>query len=583
MRNIDNSKIAELFLVISVLLEIRGDDPFTYRAYRNVSRVIDRLPHQLTQIIQDGKDLKEISGIGKAISEKILELVNTGELEYYEKLLREFPDGILELIKVPGLGPKSLSRIWNELGVGDLVGLQLSIDDGSLKTIPRMGDKVIEGIRRHLDLLQASAGLFPTHVVMPVAQKIVDAIQDGSFVNLKVLLAGELRRLEEEVSKISIVCGIDENQTEFLDFLQQLDEIFVINDVVGSKIFATTSEGIDLEISISDNRNLAIDLIEQTGPNEHFQELMCVAKEENIQLTECSFIDEVQIYKCVGLQFIPAELRSFPEIFKMAETNSIPELVSVNDIKGDLHVHSIWSDGKNSIYEMVQSARSLGLEYVAMTDHSAGLGIANGLTPERLIKKNLEIQKLDNSIEGIKIFSGSEVDIRSDGSLDYSDDLLQSLDVVVASVHNSMNQDRVTMTNRIISAMENPFVTVIGHLTTRKIGLRPPIDVDLDIIFEVARDTGTALEINSSLVRMDLKDLYVNKAREMGVALIINTDSHNCEDLNAIEYGVKIAKRGFCKSNNIVNSLPLNAFLKWIRSEKSKRQIVLAQLFEKDA
>ena len=357
----------------------------------------------------------------------------------------------------------------------------------------------------------------------------------------------------------------------------------MINDVVGPKIFATTSEGIDLEISISDNRNLAIDLIEQTGPNEHFQELMCVAKEENIELTECSFIDEEQIYKCVGLQFIPAELRSFPEIFKMAETNSIPELVSVNDIKGDLHVHSIWSDGKNSIYEMVQSARSLGLEYVAMTDHSAGLGIANGLTPERLIKKNLEIQKLDNSIEGIKIFSGSEVDIRSDGSLDYSDDLLQSLDVVVASVHNSMNQDRVTMTNRIISAMENPFVTVIGHLTTRKIGLRPPIDVDLDIIFEVARDTGTALEINSSLVRMDLKDLYVNKAREMGVALIINTDSHNCEDLNAIEYGVKIAKRGFCKSNNIVNSLPLNAFLKWIRSEKSKRQIVLAQLFEKDA
>ncbi|MFL2762136.1 MAG: PHP domain-containing protein [Dehalococcoidia bacterium] len=582
MTNLDNSKISEVFLIISILLEIRGDDPFTLRAYRNVSRVIDRLPVQLSQMINDGNDLKEIPGIGNAISEKILELVRTGDLRYYQTLLEEFPDGILELIKVPGLGPKSLTRIWKELGVGDLGGLQVSIENGSLKSLPRMGEKVIDGIQRHLDLLHASVGLTPSHIAMPIAKKIVAAIQEELPGDVDVIIAGELRRLEEEVSKISIVCEFSEMYMEFLSNLQQMNHMFVINDVKDVKICAITLEGINLEICISEKSTLILDLIQETGPEEHYKDLLRIASKKKIELTERSFSDEVEVYQYLGLQYIPPELRSSSNILQMAISNSIPRLVSVNDIKGDLHVHSTWSDGKNSLYEMVEAARSLGLEYVAMTDHSAGLGIANGLSPERLIQKNIEIKKLNDSIGGIKVLSGSEVDIRSDGSLDYSDSLLGSLDFVVASIHNSMNQDSSTMTNRIVAAMKNPAVTVIGHLSTRKIGIRPPIEADFELIFQAAIDTGTALEINSSLVRMDIKDLYVNRARELGVALIINTDSHKCEDLKAIEYGVKIAMRGFCQSNNIVNTLPLDSFLKWIQTEKSQRQRVLSELFEKE-
>ena len=576
-----NGEIAERFETIVSLLQMKGEKSFTVRAYQRAARTIERYPRDLDDMIAEGDDLKQISGIGKAISDKITELVKTGEMSYLERLKGEFPPGVLDLIEVPGLGPKTVTRMWKELDVTSLEALEAAAEDGRVAALPRMGKKSADNILRAIRFARAKSDRFPIARASAIVQRVVERLRRECPDITQLTVCGSVRRFEETVGDLDLVC-VTPNPSAALGAMASMDDVAEVLGHGEKKVSVALASGMQVDLRVCSPENLGAMLQYFTGNLHHNVKLREIAAARGLSLNEYGLKDvesgaletyptEEALYERLGLQYIPPELRQGAEEFDFAREGKVPALVTASDIRGDLHTHTDWSDGRDPMEVMLAEAIDCGLEYISITDHSVGRGIANGLSVERLERHGAELKRLETEMGGIRILRGTEMDIRADGSLDYPDEALDKLDWVVASVHSAMGQDEATMTARIISAMKNPRVSAIGHLSTRLIGERKPVEADYEALFRAAADTGTALEINGSLERLDLKDAHIRRARELGAPLVINTDAHTTEALGNLEYGAALARRGWCEPRHIVNCMSADDFLAWLALDKADR------------
>ena len=575
-----NEEIAQLFENLGSLLEMQGESTFKIRAYRRAAATIQQLSSPLAQAVQNGEKLTGIPGIGKAIGDKIQEFVTSGQVQTFERAKAAVPEGALDLLKIPGIGPKTAVLIGNELGISTVEGLAEAAKDGRLAKLPRMGKRASEGILRHIETTRSMGGRTPIGAALPIAESVMAALRASDSEISLLTPAGSLRRWEETIGDVDLV-AVTPNPEELGRCLAGLEEVREVLVNGPRKTSVIVEPGLQIDLRTGETDSIGAMLQYFTGNKQHNIRLRDYANRMGLSLNEYGitnmgsgevekFPDESAFYARIGLPWIPTELRAGMWEIDAALEGNLPRLVVAEHLRGDLHIHSDWSDGSDPIETMVATAASLGYEYMALTDHSQGLGVANGLTPERLRAQRKILDNLQERFD-IRILAGSEVDIRADGRMDFPDEVLAELDVVVASVHNAMSQDRDTMTKRIISAMEHPSVTIIGHLSTRLLGQRPPTDFDLDSVLQAARETGTALEINASPARLDLRDTHAHRARELGVPLVINTDSHHHSELSGGRFGVAVARRAWCEPRHILNTMVLRDFVRFIESPKPER------------
>ena len=577
---VSNEEIAGLFENLATLLEVKGDTVFKIRAYQRAANTIGQLSFSLEQAVADGMDLKKVPGIGKAISDKIQEYIGTGQVATYQRTLEELPPGVLSIMTVPGIGPKTAYLIANDLHVSSIEELEQAIESGRLASLPGLGARTADNILRSIRSLRTKDQRTPIGDALAAAEGVVTALREQCPHLTRLYPVGSLRRWEETIGDIDLIGASDhpEEVHRALVALPQVEEVLVHGD---KKTSVVVKPGIQIDLRIGDDASFGALLQYFTGSQQHNIRLRDYANRMGLSLNEYgitnletgqveTFADEASFYARLGLAYIAPELRAGMHELEAAQNAVLPTLVETADLRGDLHLHSEWSDGGDPIEVMVEAALAQGYEYMALTDHSQGLGVANGLSVERLESQIKLLHSLRDRYP-ITVLCGSEVDIRADGRLDYPDELLEQLDVVVASVHSAMGQDEETMTRRLIRAMEHPAVTIIGHLSTRLIGRRDPTRFDLEAVLQAARDTGTALEINASPQRLDLKDTHAFRAREIGVPLVINTDSHHHSGLDQRRFGVAVARRAWCEAGHILNTMPRDRFLEYIAAPKPGR------------
>ena len=575
-----NEQIAELFENMGSLLEMKGDTIFKIRAYQRAARIIEQLSSPLAQAVENGEDLTKIPGVGKAISEKITEFIGTGQVAAYQRLLEELPTGVLDLKDIPGIGPKTAVAIGVELGISTSQGVAEAAADGRLAGLTRMGQKAADRILRHIEAFQAIGSRTPIGQALPIAEEVIAALRKQCPEIGPLFPAGSLRRWEETIGDIDLI-GTAPDPEAVGDALVALP---MVKDVLvhgPKKTSVVVESGMQIDLRIGEPGTFGALLQYFTGSQQHNIRLRDYANRKGLLLNEYGiintetgkveeFADEEGFYARLGLPWMPPELRTGVYELDAGLADSLPRLIQATDLKGDLHLHSEWSDGNDPIELMIEATEAQGYEYMALTDHSASLGVANGLTNERLESQISLLRSMQKNYD-ITILCGSECDIRANGDMDYPDEILAQLDWVVASVHSAMGQDQATMTARIIKAMEHPSVTIIGHLTTRLLGQREPVEFDLEAVLQAARNTGTALEINASPERLDLKDTHAYRARELGVPLVINTDSHHHTHLDKRRFGVAVARRAWCRPEDILNTMSREEFLEVIRTPKPER------------
>lgn len=577
----DNQEVERVFTDIATLLQLKGESVFKVRAYTRAAEVFEHLPGQVALIARDEDALKEIPGIGKAIASKTHELVATGKMEFFEKLRGEFAPGLLDIMTVPEVGPKTAMRAAEELGIGSLDDLEAALRDGSFATLPRVGEKKARSILRHLEARLNQADRMPIGKALPIAEHAIEALYDAAPGVRRLTVAGSLRRWRETAGDIDLL-GVADDPEAVTAAFASLPTVVDVLGQGGTKASVVVAGGAQIDLRVTDERHFGALLLYFTGSKQHGIRLRERAQRMGLSLNEYGLTDraggglrtfetEAGVYEALGLPYIPPEIREDLGEIAAAEAGSLPDLVELADIRGDLHVHSDWSDGHVSVERMAREAVERGLDYLALTDHSSGRGIANGLSVERLAAHNREIAEVEAKVSGIRVFKGSEVDIRADGTLDYPDDVLADLDVVIASVHSGMSQPSDVMTARIIRAIENPHVTAIGHLTTRFVMERPPVEADFDAIFRAAASNGTLMEINASPRRLDLKDTHVRRARELGVRFLINTDAHEPGNFDSLRYGVGAARRGWAEKRDVLNALTVAEIERFLATPKPRR------------
>jgi DNA polymerase (family 10) len=564
-----NSEITKVFADIADLLELKGENVFKIRAYQRAVRSIDHLPVELERLVAEDR-LREVPGVGEAIAKKITELVNTGKLDYYEELKQEFPEGISTLLDVPGIGPKTAMLLSNELGISSIDELEEAIISKKVASLPRMGDKTTENILHQIQALRRKDQRIPIGEALPVVEEITARL--SQIPGLKnITPAGSLRRFQETVGDIDLM-GTADNPEEIIRAFTRLPQVKDILAGGTTRASVIVAGGLQVDLRIVEHDFFGATLQYFTGNKQHNINLRERARRQGLSLSEYGITDlasnelekfatEEAFYQRLGLPFIPPEIREGLDEIEKAEKKVLPGLIELSDIKGDLHVHSNWSDGHNSIEEIALAAKERGYQYIGITDHSGGRGIAHGLDIERLKQQIQEVKEVNEKIDGIRILAGIEVDIRADGSLDTPDEVLEELDIVIAAIHSGMSQGEGQKTKRIIKALENPNVDILAHPTCRLLPDREPIAVDMEAVFQAAIATNTILEINAMPSRLDLKDIHAYRARELGVKLIINTDAHSTDQLELMRFGIGVARRGWCQSQDIANSRHLNDFI----------------------
>jgi DNA polymerase (family 10) len=580
-----NDQIASLFDDMATLLQMKGDSVFKVRAYQRAARTVEQLPMSLEKAVHDGEDLKAIPGIGDAISKKIREMVTTGRVDAYERLKGELPRGSLTFMNIPGVGPKTAVLIARETGAGTVEELERAILQGRLADVPRMGEKTAQNILRHVRRLRSKKSRVPIGVALPVAEGIITQLRQAHPGLGRVSPAGSLRRSKETVGDIDIM-GTSDDPGAVMDALVGLPQV---QEVLGhgskkSSVVIQSGLQIDLRIVAADSWGAMLQYF--TGSQQHSILLRDYANQQGLSLNEYGIsdlesgalekqADEESFYRRLGLPLIPPEIREGMWELDLAREGRLPRLVELSDLRGDLHVHSNWTDGADSLEAMVQAAAALGFEYVAITDRSMGRGTSAGLSSERLLEQLRVLGSIQERC-GVRVLTGCEVEIHPEGFLDHPDDILQRLDVVVASVHSALGQHPVEMTRRIVKAMDNPNVDIVGHPTCRIVGSRESEGVDVEALFAAAAATGTAMEINGSPDRLDLKDSHILRAVELGVPLAIGSDAHGVSDLDHTRFGVAMARRGWCESRHILNTLPLPDLLTYLDTPKPHRRSLLA-------
>ncbi|MCS7181277.1 MAG: DNA polymerase/3'-5' exonuclease PolX, partial [bacterium] len=534
-----NQEIAEIFEKIADALEFKGDDTFRIGAYRKAARILKEYPENIEDLYKKG-DIKKIPGIGKGMSEKIEEYLKTGKITKYEEVIKDIPEGILELLEIPNLGPKTLNLAYRQLGVKNLSDLERVIENGELANLFGMGEKKVENIKKGIELYKQGRKRIPLGIALPIVEEIIEEFK--KYVD-KIEPCGSLRRMNETIGDIDILTT-GKNKIEIIESfisLPMVKEVMAKGDTKASIIEKSHNLQVDLRVVSEDSFGAALQYF--TGSKAHNIKLRGLAKDKGLKISEYGVFKgdkkiagrtEEEVYNKLGLVWIPPELREDRGEIEAALDNNLPILIESKDIKGDLHVHSKYSDGVETIEEIAIFAKSLGYEYIGICDHSKTSKIAGGLDEDTLKRRNEEIDNINAKIKGIRVLKGAEVDILSDGSLDYSDKILEQLDFVIASIHQGFKKN---VTERIKRAIDNPYVDIIAHPTGRLLSGREGYEVNIDEIIEYASYKKVILEINCYPDRLDLNDINVIKGKNKGVKFAIGTDSHNIGMLKYIKFG----------------------------------------------
>ncbi len=576
-----NADIARVFKEIADMLEIKGEDAFRINSYRRVARTVDDLATDIADIAARD-ELSNLPGVGKASAAKIQELLGTGWLKLREELARQVPESVLELLRIPGMGPKKVALLWQQRRIDSLDSLKEAIAAGGLDDLKGFGKKTLAQISDGIEFLQRSVGRTRLGNAWPIAAEFHDTIAAMKGVK-RVEQAGSLRRGRETVGDLDLLCHADDGESVIKAFTQLpgVTKILAAGGTKGS-VLVELSRGreiqIDLRVVPEESFGAAWQYF--TGSKEHNIRLRERALKRGWSLNEYSLSDsktgkviasreEADVYKALDLPWIPPELREDRGEF---EPDAIPpDLLTDGDIHGDLHMHTTASDGRNTIEEMAGAAKSLGWKYICITEHSRSSTIANGLDPMRLKQLIADVRETDRKINGIKIWAGTEVDILADGSLDYADDLLEKLDFVVASIHAGLGKDIKTNTERTLAAIRNPYVNLIGHPTGRMINSRRPMSLDMEAICREAAKTRTALELNASMYRLDLKDQHARLARDLGVTIAICCDAHGVESFAQMHYGVLTARRAALRKADVLNTWTTKQIEAFVQAKRERR------------
>jgi DNA polymerase (family 10) len=567
-----NLEIAKIFNDIADLLEIKGENPFRIRAYRRAAQNIEGLAKDVAETPKD--ELRKIPGIGQDLADKIEEYVKTGKLQSYEDLKKEVPEGLSTLLSVPSLGPKTAKLLFEKLNVKDIETLERIAREHKLIGLPGIKEKTEENILKGIEMLKRGMERQPLGKVLPIANDILEHLRKKASVK-KLSVAGSIRRWKETIKDIDILVT-SENPKEVMKAFVHLPHVKEILMQGPTKSSVIIHEGLQVDLRVVEEESFGAALAYFTGSKAHNIRLREMAVKSGLKINEYGIFrekddkklggkEEEDVYRILGLPYIPPEMREDTGEIEAALSGRLPKLVEIGDIKGDLHVHSKWSDGSHDFEELVTEARKRGYQYIAITDHSKGLGIARGLTAERLMEEKKQIDALNKKLKGFSLLTGIEVDIRSDGKLDLPDDVLKKMDIVVASIHSGFKQSREQLTKRLVSAMKKPFVSIIAHPTGRLIGERDSYDIDINEVLKIAKETGTIIEINAYPLRLDLNDVYARMAKEMGIPLVISTDAHLLSHFEYMNYGVSIARRGWLEKEDILNTLSYNALIKVLK------------------
>jgi len=570
-----NLELSQIFEQIAKILKIKGENPFKIRAYEKITLVLENLPIDIETIYQQG-GLNNIPGVGTGIAQKIEEFITTGKLEYYEKLKTTIPAGVVELLDISEVGPKTAKLLYEQLEIDNIDKLEKAVREHQIKDLPGMGEKSETNILRGIELYKRRKERFLLGRALPLAEEMVESLSQLKETN-KISFAGSLRRKKETIGDIDILVT-SQNPEKIMRTFISLPQVREILAEGSTKSSIITKDDLHIDVRVVEPISFGAALQYFTGSKAHNIKLRELALKRGLKINEYGVFEvefgnriagekEEKVYQALNLPFIPPELREDRGEIEAAQENRLPQLIEYSQIKGDLHLHTKWSDGAHTIKQMAEAAQKRGYKYIAITDHSQSLKFAGGLIEERLREQVEEIQKLNQELKDFTILSGIEVDIKSDGSLDFSDEILSKLDVVIAAIHSGFKQESKIITERIIKAMQNRFVNIIAHPTGRLIGYRESYQVDINEMMEVAAKTGTILEINSYPERLDLNDIYCRMAKEKGVQLAIETDAHSIEGLTFMDLGVAVARRGWLEEKDIVNTLPLDKLLKRLKNK----------------
>ena len=570
---VTNAEIAAIFDRIADLLSIQQDNPFRIRAYRNAARTVRGLAHSLSDMVQAGEDLESLPGIGKDLAAKIREIVRTGSLRKLRELEQAVPPGLVELLQVPGLGPKRLQALRDELGIQSLADLEQAAARGLIRNLPGFGAKTEANLLREVRELARRVRRHPWAEVEPLAEQLLTWLRAQPGVR-RVEMAGSYRRRRETVGDLDVLAVASKGRavTEAFTRFEAVERV-VSQGSTRSTVVLRTGLQVDLRVVPAASFGAAWHYF--TGSKAHNIAVRVAGVQRGLKINEYGVFDrsgkrlggrtEEEVYAHVDLPWIEPELRENRGELAAAAQGRLPRLVTLEDLRGDLHCHTTASDGQDDLATMARAARELGREYLAITEHSPHLGVAGGLTPDRVLAHCDAIDALNETLDGIRLLKGLEVDILEDGSLDMPDEVLARLDICLGAIHGTFGLPADKQTERLIRAMDNPHLNIIAHPTARLIGRREACRLDMDKVMDAALERGCFLELNSQPMRLDLDDIHCRMARERGLKVAISTDAHAAGQLGYLRYGVAQARRGWLEAKDVLNTLPLNELLEALK------------------
>ena len=575
-----NGEIAEILQRIGDMLDILGENRFKVIAYRRAAENILNLGQDIRSYWRAGT-LQEIAGIGPAIADKIDELLTTGHLEFYERLQDQVPTGVVSLLEIPDVGPRTAKLLWDRLGLQSVAEVEAAARSGQLQELPGLGAKSEAKILAGIEALHRRSDRIPLGTAWPVATALLEELKATCPDVLEATVAGSLRRMRSTIGDIDLLASSEVPAPVMRAFaaLSPVAEVLLSGQ---TKTSVRLHNGLQVDLRVLEPDRWGAALQYFTGSQAHNVRIRELAQKQGLSLSEYGYKrqdngeilcpEEAEVYETLGLPWIPPELREDRGELEAARTGELPRLVEWDDILGDLHAHTDWSDGADTLEEMAEAARAKGYHYLVISDHTQSLGVANGLTPERLRAQRAAIEALNAQYDDFTLLQGCELEIKADGSLDFPDEVLAELDFVVASLHTSLRQDREQITERVMNALRNPYVDVIGHPSGRILGQREESAVDLDAIIEAAAEAGTALEVNSIPTRLDLDDVHVRRARELRVRLAINSDAHHSGGLDSLSFGLATSRRGWATAGDVLNTLSLGEVRTWREARIARRR-----------
>ena len=567
-----NIEVAELLNEIADYLEF-ADDTFRVRAYRKAALVIEGLSEDIEQVWKDGR-LEELPGIGEGIAKKIDEFLKTGKLKHLDELKKKTPVDMESLGRIEGMGPKTILKLYRELKIKNVAGLEKAAKQGKIQKIEGLGPTVEQNIIKSIEFAKKSKDRVPLGFALGSAEEVTKYLKALKEVQ-KVSVAGSTRRMKETIGDIDIL-ATSKNPQIVIDFFAKMPNVAQVLAKGPTKSSVRLKEGMQVDLRVLNDNIFGAALLYFTGNKEHNIILRRIAIKKGLKLSEYGLFDsrtnrlvagrtEEEVYKKLGMDYIEPEMREDEGEIEMAQHHMLPKLIGYNNIKGDLQMHTKWSDGNNTVEEMALAAKKLGHEYICITDHTGKLAIANALDEKRIKGQRKEIDKLNKKLSGIEILQGVEVNITDDGKLDMPDKVLKEMDIVVASIHSGFKNPKEKITRRMVKAIENENVDIIAHPTGRLITKRESYDIDLEAVFDAAKRTNTIMEINSYPERMDLRDSHVRAAVKAGVKLVISTDAHNTDQLHFFKLGIGTARRGWATKNDIINTRKLKDMIRMLK------------------